>query len=314
MILFVPTEGNNCVDLLSSTVDDNEYALTNPEEVTTGFTMETKDTTDAYQVQLVCNKETKTPTYQYGNNGLTITSRTACGHINVPARLFMNNKIVFSLVFMVIGLIFMIFGGWKWDKLLSGVGFLAGLSFVFFVFWAFVDYDPSTTSYVIISIVAVIVGLIVGYICHLFDFVSYFCVGFFGSYLLVRFLFVTFPIRSMQEWVTTMLTYIIAVVVGVICIFVGKYFMVIITAIVGSFVFWYNFGFLIGVLPNMFDFFEKFKTFGKFSAVNIVFLVIIVISSVGFIVLQYKLMRRSKKKNDAETRSNDRFEEQFLNA
>ena len=314
MILFVPTDGDQCVDLLSSSVNDNDYALTNPEEVRQGFSMNMKETPNAYQVQMVCNKEAKTPTYSYTDNGLSIASRTACGHINIPARMFMNNKIVFSLVFMVIGLIFMIFGGWKWDKLLSGVGFLAGLSVVFFVFWAFVDYDPTTTSYVIISIVAVIVGLIVGYICHLFDWVSYFCIGFFGGYLLVNFLFVTFPIRSMQEWVTTMLTYIIAVVLGLICIFVGKYFMVIITAVVGSFVFWYNFGFLIGVLPNMFDFFEKFKTFGKFSAVNIAFLVIIGISSVGFMILQYKLIARSKKSDDEDNKSNDRFQEQFLNA
>ena len=302
------------MDLLSASVNDNDYKLSNDSDVVQGFVMNIKDTLNPFQVQLTCDKEVKTPTYAFSANALTVTSRTACGHINVPARLFFNNKIVFSLVFMVVGIIFMVFGGWKWDKLLSGVGFLAGLSFVFFVFWAFVDYDPSTTSYVIISIVAVIVGLVVGYICHLFDFVSYFCMGFFGGYLLVNFLFVTFPVRSMQEWVGTMLTYIIAVIMGVICIFVGKYLMVIITAIVGSFVFWYNFGFLIGVLPNMFDFFEKFKTFGKFSTVNIVFLVIIGISSLGFIFLQYKLMARDKKKEKEETNSNDRFEEQFLNA
>jgi hypothetical protein len=254
-----------------------------------------KNESNPFRIEINCDKEKKTPEYLIKASGLTINTKDGCGYINEAARVFFNNKIVFSLVFMAVGIIFMVFGGWKWDKLLMFVGFFAGFSAVFFLFWAFVEYEQSTKSYVIISIVAIVIGAILGYVCKLFDFVSYFTLGFFGGFFLSKFLFATFPNSAMADWVVTLITYIVAAVAGVICIFAGKYFMVIITAVIGSLLFWYNFGFLIGVLPNMFDFIEKFKTYGKFNALNITFLALAGVSAVGFMVLQYKLIARDKK-------------------
>jgi hypothetical protein len=276
-------------------VSDNNYALLDPKKSTDGL-MITPKKDSKFQIEINCDKEKKQPIYEVKDSGITISSRDGCGIINEAARVFFKNKIVFSLVFMAVGMVFMIFGGWKWDSLLLFVGFFAGFSAVFFLFWAFVDYEQSTKSYVIISVVAIIIGAILGYVCKLFDFVSYFTLGFFGGFFLAKFLFATFPNSAMADWVVTMITYIVAVVVGGICIFVGKYFMVIITAIIGSLLFWYNFGFLIGVLPNMFDFIEQFKTYGKFNALNITFLALAGVSALGFVVFQYKMIAREKRR------------------
>lgn len=265
-----------------------------------------KQGTNSFRIEVNCDKEKKTPEYTINSSGLSITSHDGCGIINEAARVFFKNKIVFSLVFMAIGVIFMVFGGWKWDKLLMFVGFFAGFSGVFFLFWAFVQYEQSTKSYIIISVVAVIIGAILGYVCKLFDFVSYFTLGFFGGFFLSKFLFATFPNSAMADWVVSLITYVVAVVAGVICIFTGKYFMVIITAVIGSLLFWYNFGFMINVLPNMFDFIEKFKTYGKFSALNITFLALAGVSAVGFMVLQYKMIARDKRKKKIS--ENEKFE------
>lgn len=257
--------------------------------------MTPKDVQNPFRIEINCNKEKKKAEYLVKTWGLTINTDDGCGIVNEAARVFFKNKIVFSLVFMAVGIIFMVFGGWKWDKLLLFVGFFAGFSAVFFLFWAFVDYEQSTKSYIIISVVALIIGAILGYVCKLFDFVSYFTLGFFGGFFLCKFLFATFPNSAMADWVVTLITYVVAVIIGGICIFVGKYFMVIITSIIGSLLFWYNFGFLIGVLPNMFDFIDKFKTYGKFNALNITFLALAGVSAVGFMVLQYKMIARDKK-------------------
>lgn len=261
--------------------------------------MMTPKTDDGFRIEINCDKDKKQPEYKINTWGISVTDHDGCGIINEAARVFFKNKIVFSLVFMAVGIIFMVFGGWKWDSLLLFVGFFAGFSAVFFLFWAFVDYEQSTKSYIIISVVAVIIGAILGYVCKLFDFVSYFTLGFFGGFFLAKFLFATFPNSAMADWVVTMITYIVAVVVGGICIFVGKYFMVIITAIIGSLLFWYNFGFLIGVLPNMFDFIEQFKTYGKMNALNITFLALAGVTAAGFMVLQYKMIARDKKSKRA---------------
>lgn len=273
---------------------------------TEGFMLTPKQGTNPFRIEVTCDKEKKTPEYSVNSWGLSVASHDGCGIVNEAARIFFKNKIVFSLVFMAIGVVFMVFGGWKWDKLLMFVGFFAGFTGVFFLFWAFVQYEQSTKSYIIISVVAVIIGAILGYVCKLFDFVSYFTLGFFGGFFLSKFLFATFPNSAMADWVVSLIIYVVAVVAGVICIFTGKYFMVIITAIIGSVLFWYNFGFMINVLPNMFDFIEKFKTYGNFSALNITFLALAGVCSVGFMVFQYKMIARDKKKKKIS--ENEKFE------
>ena len=295
-MIFVPTSGNACETLVSSSVDDNTYTLLDIEKITNGFLLSPKDKTDPFQISVNCDKDQKEPEYAMTSNGLNVNTKDGCGMVNEAARVFFNNKIVFSLVFMAIGIVFMVFGGWKWDKLLMFFGFFAGFSAVFFLFWAFVDYEQSTKSYIIISVVAIIIGAILGYVCKIFDFVSYFTLGFFGGFFLTKFLVATFPNKAMEDWVVSLITYATAVIAGVICIFTGKYFMVIITAVIGSFVFWYNFGFLINVLPNMFDFIEKFKTYGKLNALNITFLAIAGVCAFGFTVFQYKMIHRDNLK------------------
>lgn len=295
-MIFIPTDGSECKTLVGSAVSDNNYSLLDPKQVTEGFMLTPKSgETPPFQIQINCDKEKKTPEYTLNATGMSISSRNGCGLINEAARVFFKNKILFSLVFMAVGIVFMVFGGWKWDSLLMFVGFFAGFSAVFFLFWAFVEYEQSTKSYIIISVVAVIIGAILAYVCKLFDFVSYFTLGFFGGFFLCKFLFATFPNSAMDEWVVTLITYVVAVIAGGLCIFAGKYFMVIITSAIGSLLFWYNFGFLINVLPNMFDFIDQFKTYGQLNALNITFLALAGVTTVGFMVLQYKLIARDNK-------------------
>ena len=298
-IIYIPdNSGADCKTLLSSKVDENNYSLLSSDNKKNGFSIASKNTsTSDFQVIVKCDKSKKKPEYVLTNNTLTITTEGGCGTINEPARVFYNNKIVFSLIFMAVGIIFMVFGGWKWDKLLVGVGFLAGASFVFFIFWAFVQYEPSTKSYVIISVISVLIGGIIAYLCKLFDFLSYMCIGFFGAFFLTRFLIATFPTHGLENWVVQLITYSVAAVCALICVFVGKYFMVIITATIGSFLFWYNFGFLVGLLPNMFDFFEKFKTYGKLDGWNIALLVVAGLTAFGFYIFQYKMIAKDNKRS-----------------
>lgn len=45
-----------------------------------------------------------------------------------------------------------------------------------------------------------------------------------------------------------------------LCAWVRKYLMMLVTAAAGSFLVFYNFGFMIGVLDNYFDIIEKIKS------------------------------------------------------
>ena len=54
-----------------------------------------------------------------------------------------------------------------------------------------------------------------------------------------------------------------ALVLGVVCAYLGKYMVIILCSIFGSLLFVYNFGFMIGALDNYFEIIDKIKSGGE---------------------------------------------------
>lgn len=114
----------------------------------------------------------------------------SCGIENEVARAIANNKVLASLLLILLGMIFLLFGGSKWDQILTVVGFLAGAGTILFIFWAFVDVQPKTSSYVIIIVIAIIVGILIASLCHTFVILSYFLLGLGAGLLLSKYILV----------------------------------------------------------------------------------------------------------------------------
>lgn len=66
--------------------------------------------------------------------------------------------------------------------------------------------------------------------------------------------------RLVNQYVMYLIEYGAAVTLAIICAFVRKYMMIIVTSITGSIMFFYSLGYAIGTLGNFFDVFERVKS------------------------------------------------------
>ena len=80
-----------------------------------------------------------------------------------------------------------------------------------------------------------------------------------------------------------------------ICALIQKYVIAILTAILGSFMICYGFGFMTGLLDNFFDIIEKLKNGDKIGVANIVFFILFVIIAIVGLVMQFKLIAEEKR-------------------
>lgn len=192
LVLFISDDRKTCVSLVSTSIANNKYELLDPAAPLTGFRIY-RSSQPNFEVDLSCPKEMPpTPQFDIIGNKLVVTSSDTCGSENRVAEVLANNKYIISLVLMGVGLLLLTVGGYKWDTLLGVMGFVIGFGFIFFIFWSEIDFRRETSSYLIIVAVSVIVGLLCGYLCSTFSFLSYVAMGFAAGFFLSKYLLVTF--------------------------------------------------------------------------------------------------------------------------
>ena len=214
---------------------------------------------DALELRLKCDVNADKPDFRVSMVGVEITTKDACGQVNEAARLLASYKYLAPLLMIALGIVLLLWGGYKWTTLVSGVGFICGAGCIFFMFYAFVNYKSQLTSYIIIGVVMVIVGILVAMICKAFIVISYVLVGFVGGLFLSRFMIVTFRLHLI-DWQIFLVVYAVAIIMGAACAFFGKKMMIVLTSIVGGLMISYNFGFLINKLGNFMDLLDKLRS------------------------------------------------------
>ena len=93
----------------------SEYTLIDEKKPLNGFYI---DKQQEFNVEIQCqeDKQIKIPSYTLTkDNNLLIKSQDSCGIENEVARAIANNKVLASLLLMLLGLVFLLFGGSKWD-------------------------------------------------------------------------------------------------------------------------------------------------------------------------------------------------------
>lgn len=183
-ILFVADEEDFCASLISSHKEKNYTELINHRKPKKGFIINTLEVD--FDVELRCQRTLKTPAFALTYDGLRVETQDACGSMNQLARIFNRRKQVLSLMFLLIGIVLMFAGGYRWDLLISYIGFLVGFSFMFLFFWGFVEYDEQTTTYLWMALVASAVGMVISYLLHTFVLLSYGLVGFFLGFCVTK--------------------------------------------------------------------------------------------------------------------------------
>ncbi len=191
-ILFVPETGNSCVSLLDSPIEKSEFKLANMKKPLDGFVVKKEGVN--FEVRFRCNQEVEKAVFDLSGPILRIESKDSCARLDEAARIFDNHYILLPLLIIIFGVVLLFIGGYKWEFLISYIGFLVGFCGMYFIFWNFVEYKEETTSYIIIFIVAIVIGLLLGYLCNEVVKLSFFLVGFatgffLSEYILSIFLF-----------------------------------------------------------------------------------------------------------------------------
>lgn len=175
-ILFVADESDHCVSMLSARREDNYAELVNHRKPTKGFVTSTHHSD--FEVEVRCAKGLKHPRFDLTYEGLRIETRDACGSLNHVSRIFVKREGLVHFTFLLLGIVLLFAGGYKWDILISYIGFLVGFMFMFLFFWGFVEYKETTTTYLWMVLVATTVGVILSYLFKTFVLLSYGIIGF----------------------------------------------------------------------------------------------------------------------------------------
>lgn len=300
-IYFLSEDKTICKNMLSSKREKVNYIILNQEEPLEGFKIH--ELNSSIDVLIKCEKsldKDKNPNYEINeNNNLVISSSDACGISNEAARVVFENKYIFCGIFFVLGLIFLFFGGYKWDTIFSFIGFLFGFSSVYFILWAFVKYKQDLNSYLIITAVAVIVGIIVACLCHSFSILSYLLLGFLVGYFITKYVLLTLKFKG-EDYEILLLELGSGLAVGLICALVKRYMVAIMTSILGGFLISYTVGFSMGFLENFFDLVDKIRAGTDISVVNYVFFGLFIAFSLIGMFFQIKFIRAEKRKKEGE--------------
>lgn len=190
LVLFVSDDEKTCVSLLSSKIEDNDYVVLDNANPLNGFKIQKKGST--IEADIKCNSNAPMPLFNIVGQNIEVQSQDSCGEYNGAARIFVTHKYILTIIFIVIGLVLLTVGGYKWDAILGTIGFFVGFGFMFFIFWSEVTFKDETTSYLIIIGISLVVGVLCAYLCTTFVFLSYILMGFAGGFFFSKYLLASF--------------------------------------------------------------------------------------------------------------------------
>jgi hypothetical protein len=296
-IIFVSEDKKICKSLLSSDRKKNMYNILNDDFPLDGFKIHTDNS--PLTVFLECNNEKKVPEFIINeNNNLIVNSSDACATKNQIAEFVYKNKYIFCAIVFLLGLIFLTVGGYKWDLIVSLVGFLFGFLSIFFILFVFIKFENSTKSYLIITAIAIIVGIIVACFCHSFNILSYLLLGFMVGYFITKYVLMMMK-TQMKDYQIILLNCGTGLVVGCLCALTKQYMVAIMTAILGSFLMVYSLGYIFGILGNFFDLIERIRAGGDLSVSDYVFFAFFILIAIVGVVIQFRFIiaERNKQKS-----------------
>ena len=187
---FKSTDESVCRNLIAASPIQNEYDFldqSSTDSMAQGFSIH-KLASD-FILTFKCNPNFDSPKFTIGNNSYTVEAKDACGYLNEAARVFKGNKIIFSVVMIIFGIMLTFFGGYKWNYLVGLLGFAIGLAATYFIFWTIIVMKPETWSYILVGVLAVIVGLLGSWSFSVFSDLAYFAFGLIAGLTLSRNIF-----------------------------------------------------------------------------------------------------------------------------
>ena len=253
----------------------------------------------SFLVHLSCTSAELT-LYHITTQSLEIITPSACGNPLKFPLLYNSQKYLISITLIILGISLLFLGGIYPFIILPTFGFIFGIFCTFFLFWIFNKIDSPFSSYLILSIIAFIIGI-------LFAVLNFSFIVFRNCLLSLNSAFVfCFYILLLCDLVflDMIFFYIIYAIVEIVflgfSIFFYNYMVFINSAVLGSFFFVLHFGWLFGFLGNFLDIDEK-KKFGDLLKLEdylfFSFFIVFIIFGILFQIRLFHKKRQIKERN-----------------
>ena len=181
-VIFLSNDGLFCKSLMSSNELNNDYSVKDVEKPLDGFEITKKG--NEFKVEIKCDHDAVKPTYNMLDHGLEIISKNSCRNYNEAGRFFDQNKEITCLFLIGIGCVLLFLGGYKWDLLMTFIGFAIGFCLAFLIFWTVVDFKETGTMYFLLFIVASGMGAGCAWAFNQYSYIGEMIIGFFLGYAL----------------------------------------------------------------------------------------------------------------------------------
>ena len=214
-----------------------------------GFFIKSNDA--EFKVVFLYNKEKSETSFDKTAKSLVLEDPHFLGIIDKISEFTNNHKFVVPLVIVFFGLILLFFGGVKWQQILGFSGFVFGVLAVLGFFYLVVDFKSSTTSFIIIGVLAVVIGALTAFLTYNSAIISYIIIGFPSGYFLASVCLILIFKLKLEDWVMYMIEVGSGIVVALFCAFLGKKLMVLLTSIIGSILATFYFAFMIGQIEDL---------------------------------------------------------------
>lgn len=188
LLVYGATGSDLCVPLITPDDFRNNRTFFDPDNVVDGLTIHDKVT--GFRLNLKCNYKLHNPSITVKNKVLTIESKFACGFYNEAGRFFDAYKARMSVFLIMVGVFLIIMGLYNTDYLALVLGFLFGFSFCFIIFWVSTNSDNGYRTYCLISILAILTGILHANIVYKHVDVIYLILSFAFGYLTLNYLFI----------------------------------------------------------------------------------------------------------------------------
>lgn len=195
------TAGGKCYSLIAYDRSKNKYAyyteINDEKKKTDGFVIQS--TTSDFAIIHFYDKDVTTPKIEFAGIKMIVTTSDTEGVVDFISKFTAEHKFIIPLVIIALGVILLFFGGNQWKAILAISGFMVGVILVLSFFFVLVNFNYNTTSFVIIGILALVIGLLAGYLTYHLAIISYIVIGFPSGWFLATLILTLVKLQIEKE-------------------------------------------------------------------------------------------------------------------
>lgn len=242
-------EFRSCETLLPLSNENVNKKLLSSKYPWKGFVLKHKESD--IRIYFKCDKSRRKTRFELNGLNLMVSSPSACGKTLTVGKFINKQKHVISAILVAFGVVLLFFGGLNWQYVVPVIGFFVGAFAIFFGSQILIIYTLNLANAIIVTICSIAVGVLLACISVFFVQMLHFFIGFAAGFTL-GFIFVGTIIPGSGQMASIVAGAVVGVWVGLMCAHTAGISIMMMTAMLGSYLIVESLGFLAGWSPDYF--------------------------------------------------------------